>query len=260
MEVGSGAGSDDFTLFPRLPAEIRLRIWEMTWPSPRVVEHACRDNPEQPVSDSGSDSEAEEDLSGSHDPAEFDYLRLSGGLSHWLREDFSSRDETVNPLERCADPVALHVCAESRVHTLHRYTRMHHPQIETSAFYIDPRSDFLWLGHDFESEHVDELRRYYGPQVDTIERVIVEELGLWADSDVDDAIDILDLFGGLRFVRVILENYQFSGDDEAPPTAADYLQIANTLLGRDEPMLQGKNWRVEYTDREGNVYRHFQGN
>lgn len=77
---------------------------------------------------------------------------------------------------------------------------------------------------------------------------------------MDDAIDILDLFGGLRFIRVILENYQFSGDDEAPPTAADYLQIANTLLGRDEPMLQGKNWRVEYTDREGNVYRHFQGN
>lgn len=99
----AGAGLDRFSLFPRLPAEIRLRIWELIWPDHRVVEHARRDNPQQLVPDSESDSESDSEpgsnLSESHDPVEFDYLRLSGRLSYWLQEDISSRDETVEPRE-----------------------------------------------------------------------------------------------------------------------------------------------------------------
>lgn len=96
-----------------------------------------------------------------------------------------------------------------------------------------------------DSEILNELRRYYGYQLNRIERVIVEELGLWADWDIGDAIEMLGSFGGLQLVRIILENYEFSDDDEPPPTAADCLKTANALLARDGPMLQERNWRVE---------------
>lgn len=224
----------------------------MTWPEPRVVEVACQDNPEYPES---SVSESGSDLSDNQDPVEFDFLRLTSRLESWLQKDFSIMSD--DHLERCLDPVALHVCQESRMHTLRRYTCFQHPRIESSGFYIDPQSDILSLGHDFDSEILAQIRHYYGDQLGRIERVLVKELGLWWYS-ADDACNMLDSFEGLRIVRVILESYQFSTQDKTIPTMVEYSKTANEIRARDEPSLRERIWRVEYTDREGNVYCHCQ--
>ena len=44
--------------------------------------------------------------------------------------------------------MALHVCRESRAHTLRQFTAARHSKLDTCAFYFNPRSDIFWLGTD----------------------------------------------------------------------------------------------------------------
>ena len=227
-------GNSGLGLFPRLPPELRLRIWELTWPDERVIEPARRTW---------------------KDPH---YLRPTGTVSSWIEEDFSVRIPTTEPLEPCPNPVALQVCRESRIHTLRRYVPIRHGRLETATSYMDPRSDFLWLSHDFDLEILDDLRSVYGHGLTCVTRVLVEELGIWADEDVERVVTLLQAFERLQLIRVILEEYSFSEEDQSIATPDEYLETAEKLLARDSPLLQRHSWRVEYTDRDGNIYGYFE--
>lgn len=68
-------GFDAFPQFPRLPAEIRLKIWEDAWPEPRVVEVTHGKGPGASIL---------------NDAAEPPYLRPRCRLSTWLQHEQNS--------------------------------------------------------------------------------------------------------------------------------------------------------------------------
>jgi hypothetical protein len=82
--------TDTFTLFPKLPIELRLKIWKETLPEARVIEAANYRQQGQP---------------------KITILRLTGPLSTILKTDFATRDLD-DDVEVCPDPVALKVCHE----------------------------------------------------------------------------------------------------------------------------------------------------
>lgn len=112
------------------------------------------------------------------------------------------------------------------------------------------------------------LCKYYDRQLDYFQVAMVDELGLWANFPSEDAVDevevglngdrhtpygLLSIFTRLQLLIVILEDFQF-GDDNTPPTPADYESTAVQLRLRDSPFLQTCAFRIEYQDRSGNVY------
>lgn len=133
----------------------------------------------------------------------------------------------------------------------HRYTHLRHPGIESSGFFICQSLDVLWLSHEIMLESVEELRRFYGTKLDRIQRVIVEEVGLW--SDLEKALKVMDLFKGIRTVYVWLESHYFDLD-LIPTTESEYLSRTRKLKARDEAAVHGRMWMVEYIDDDSNVY------
>lgn len=235
---------DSFPLFSRLPPEIRIKIWEDTWPEPRVIELAYA---EEPV----YDAEEGDDSSGSNDGL-FDRvgLRLTCGVARWLQTKFDSRIMEDQPLEKCLDPIALQVCHESRAHTIRHFTTIQHSKLDTWPFYFNRRSDILWLNTDVTDEltTLDGLRDYYGRQLDQIERVFVLQ-SEWEFLE-GYAPDVLDVFGGLRLVQILL-------DDPDLLTREEYFQTANRLRTKDIHELSKWDWTVQYVDFQVNVYGQF---
>lgn len=131
--------------FRHLPPELRLKIWEDTWPEPRVIEvadlHAYSHSLDKSVH---GESESDEDEPDESKPEEItiDYdclcLRPTSRLSRWLHVDFGDRIVEEPPLEKCLDPISLWVNHESRVHTLRRFIPIQHPRLPF-AFYFNPR-------------------------------------------------------------------------------------------------------------------------
>jgi hypothetical protein len=80
--------ADSFHQFSELADEIRLMIWEYTWPAPRLIEASLFDNPE------GQEEETEE-------PIEVVNLRLAGSLSTMVKLDLESRVAESAPVEQC---------------------------------------------------------------------------------------------------------------------------------------------------------------
>lgn len=120
-----------FTRFPDLPPEIRLMVWERTWPEPRIIE-----------------------------PVLIQYARPDGGtativrlkprcaLSPWLARSEGPHHNRPTPSEPCPDPVSLRVNAESRAHTLESYFCMQHSPDDAHSFYFCPRRDCLRFGEE----------------------------------------------------------------------------------------------------------------
>jgi hypothetical protein len=96
-----------FELFQYLPFDIRLLIWELTWPGPRII------SPSSPtiIHDTWVESG---DLLALY--LKWFYLGCGG-------QALSS------PCYNTKIPVALHVCGESRWHTLSRYQFIPHPEL-----------------------------------------------------------------------------------------------------------------------------------
>jgi hypothetical protein len=151
-----------FRLFPKLSDELRLMIWEYTWPGPRMIEGiTCEDE------------EAEEYITATN-------LRIAGPLSALLEQDFGTRTLGGNRFEECPPPVALQVCHESRKHTLSQY---HTVESMAGPFYVNPYRDILWLSMDLtdEPECLQDLIRYHERELNTFTTVLVEEYE-WAEN------------------------------------------------------------------------------
>ncbi|KAB5570706.1 hypothetical protein GE09DRAFT_716754 [Coniochaeta sp. 2T2.1] len=128
---------NDFHLFPRLPPEIRIKIWTFSLPPPRIVEVRCgsdsissnyhhhnhhHNTPHDP--DAGTGSLTKEPLFGSND--------IAGSSSSCLSSA---------PL-----PVTLSVSRESRFETLRHYRPMFGFAGRPGRVYFDPSVDVLYFG------------------------------------------------------------------------------------------------------------------
>ncbi|OIW33748.1 hypothetical protein CONLIGDRAFT_190418 [Coniochaeta ligniaria NRRL 30616] len=100
---------NEFHLFPRLPPEIRIKIWNFSLPDPRIVEVRC-----------GSDSISNKVPIG------------LGGVTGCLSS--------------ASIPVTLGVCRESRAETSRRYKAMFGFAGRPGRVYFDPARDVLYFG------------------------------------------------------------------------------------------------------------------
>jgi hypothetical protein len=231
-----------FPRFSQLPPELRLKIWEETWPEARVLEITSGECLEEAGWDDGWAS-----------PGPIS-LRPMCSMSRWTQEikDGTYRNfEDEEPLEACPDPVALQVCHESRVHTLSRYIKMQHNDLENLFFYMDPRVDMLWLSED-ASDNVDkykELQTYYGNQLDSISHVLIQEPE-WDTREYLD--DFFEELRGLDRVHVVVDRHALAGliseqsRGQNRTTTATLGKVLAYLRWRDRPRSLLKAWEVVY--------------
>ncbi|QKX57720.1 uncharacterized protein TRUGW13939_04839 [Talaromyces rugulosus] len=232
------------TNFKSLPPEVRLMIWEHTWPAAQVVEAA-------------SQAKFDDDNDECYD---FTIFRPVSSLDTILRADFSSRPlERPSPLEECPFPIALQICQESRIHTLKTYALVQHPDLPECTFYFNPRQDLLWLSGDISSdtERLKELQASYQAFINLLRILLVEETewGAW-DWDPSSA-SALSILPALRIVVLIEDDHD---DDGTLITyhAEEYQELAieslNDYYTFCESMNPSTSYRLEYIDRGGNSY------
>ncbi|KAH6881079.1 hypothetical protein B0T10DRAFT_382177, partial [Thelonectria olida] len=185
--------------FADLPLEIRLKIWEDTWPKPRVIEAESFWDQDSESSESSASSETND----------FARLRFNRSISAWLQSDLGSREpRSLNPeidsFERRPAPIALSICQESREHTLKKFTKMLHVH-EPWSFYFNPTSDILLLSSESNDEETvgETLWQSYGRQLSELKTSIftIEE---WRE---DRMPDVLRYFGGISVIQILLEAY-----------------------------------------------------
>jgi hypothetical protein len=156
--------SGSFNQFSKLPIELRERIWQHTWPGPRLIEvgsHDCA-------------------ITASEDDRSF-FLRILGHFS--VRNSIHTEQEEIP--QRWFSPVALFVCYESRLHTLRHYRLVENPERIYEPFYCNPSVDILWFTHQFTGqqvnrphshEYMDKLYQSYGAHLDRFRAVLIDEM------------------------------------------------------------------------------------
>ena len=254
-QLDVGSSNNDFPQFRELPTELRLMVWEYTWPNSRVIE-ARRVYLEDDSEDGSEHSENNTDWQTEYlgDDSEhvnkYLVLRLAGGLSTLLldHEELYTRSTDEVPYKTCLDPVALWVCQESRTHTMNQYITIRYPVLETSSFYFSPRRDVLQLSLDATDEIYLVLDlRLYGHQLKNVAVALVEKL--WQDEKTPKRYysSFLNILSGLRTVLLLFDD---------PPEAAEfnYEQEVNELRVAHQRLLNVRTWTMQYMDLMGTIY------
>jgi hypothetical protein len=172
-----------------------------------------------------------------------------------LQDTSELPDDDARALQEDRGLVELHG-ASTAGRAQHHWIQLRHPEISSSVIYIRPEQDILWLGQDTDMEQLDELNKYYGLQLSTIQNVLFEETE-W--DDLEDSIMKLDYFPGVRTIYVWLDSYRF----QAGATVTNeqgYVDKAAEFQDRDRRALHGRNLMVEYIDYENNIYGGFRAN
>ena len=268
-----------FTLFPKLPLEIRMMIWEETWPPPRIIEATvsyeipAADDPVQPneleglevPSDHGAEAwanatprYAESENSVSLD--NYLRLRLAGSLSTFQRIETNSRIyEEEKPFEHCPLPSVLQVCRESRAHALTHFMFLKDSKIESYSFYFNPRRDIVWLSMDVTEdgvEKVDLLRDTYGQQLAAFRNILVHESD-WGDpSGLQYCENFFGIFGGLNSVTILLQDEDWDSQPPYTRNPHDLHSRAKELEQEDLAILRSGIFKgtLHYVGRDGSVY------
>ncbi|KAI9742752.1 MAG: hypothetical protein M1818_003481 [Claussenomyces sp. TS43310] len=248
-----------FSPFSKLAPEVRLMIWEYTWPAPRMIEATsvlvCMEGNDYYRWEQNPASEEEE---GSDPPLrEFTVLRLAGSLSGLLQQDFGFRalEEEEELAEDCPPPVALQVCQSSRRHTLNHYVRMQHAEIATRSFYFNPRRDVLWFSEQFTDEPgcMREVQRYYAG-LDSIKTILVEEFE-WVERTPEAYVPYLR---GLETIQIVSDNFDEDSDYEVEDHGVEEMQRrANQCRAEFAEISIKEGWAVKniiFSDRLGNFY------
>jgi hypothetical protein len=245
LENGRFPPTGSFPLFSELPFDIRLIIWELTWPESRAIE----------VANSKYD-EHEAEYTGTT------FLRLTAPLSVLLKTDFG-KDSTPDgdPLTECPPPVALHVCRESRRHTLIQYRVMQHPDSPMYSFFYSPSRDVFFISRALSTQPqcVQALENLYRDQLDTITTLLVED-GEWTwSSPADYTEKWLGPLPGLETILVTYGGYDAVWVDylRNDTSSEVHLSIANSLRkGFKEFLDTGRSRarKLEYIDRNGRFY------
>ncbi|KAH8598430.1 hypothetical protein B0O99DRAFT_615115 [Bisporella sp. PMI_857] len=254
--------ADLFYQFSKLTIEIRLMIWEYTWPEPRLIEASLFDNPEAQAEMEGQEEETEE-------PFEIVNLRFAGSLSTMLKEDLGSRIVEDGPVEHCPAPVALQICQQSRMHTLSRYRVM---TSLAGPFYYHPQRDVIFFSVDVADDypmHIPFLDRYHKTELNTLETVLVLE-SEWPDSPrkrgtgrggMDYTLDCISHLGGLKTVQIFREGSGVGskgssesgdeGEEEDLQALADHLRHNFQAIIEYEKCTATK---IEVVDSDGKLY------
>ncbi|KAI5917959.1 hypothetical protein F4810DRAFT_715980 [Camillea tinctor] len=157
-------GGSCFFLFTRLPIELRLTIWGLNLPRPRIVPIRCcyGNGASQLASVSNEDQES--------------LWRLSG------LQNFKCTSSA--PI-----PVNLHVCGESRLDAMKRYKLMFGTKRDPGRVFFDPLRDTLYFGtrdSDIASEtQFLMFTKLAEPQdLSLILHVAINETLFWNNDDV----------------------------------------------------------------------------
>ncbi|PMD19551.1 hypothetical protein NA56DRAFT_204192 [Hyaloscypha hepaticicola] len=157
---------NSFGQYSKLPIELRERIWQHTWPGPRLIEVGSHD-----CSVTGS----EDNLNRCF------FLRILGLFS--VRTSIHTQQEEIP--QQWFSPVALLVCHESRRHTLRHYRLIENPERIYEPFYCSPSVDILWFTHQFTGqqinrphshEYMDKLYQSYGAHLNLFRAVLIDEM------------------------------------------------------------------------------------
>ncbi|KAM0248546.1 hypothetical protein ACHAQJ_009422 [Trichoderma viride] len=110
---------DSFRSFAKLPTELRLKIWDLSLPSPRLVPIQC-----------GSDSISllEEPTASTSNPT------------------LSRNDMTTGCMSSAPIPVNLHICAESRLEALQTYRPSFGFARSPGQVFFNPEVDIMYFG------------------------------------------------------------------------------------------------------------------
>ncbi|KAI0516770.1 hypothetical protein F5B22DRAFT_606456 [Xylaria bambusicola] len=204
-----------FLYFPRLPTELRLNIWEETWPEPRILELTLSEFDDD--NDDGDDDDSDSSAGWHLNYNEKISIRPTCRVSTWIEkfrvdnDIISCRDiNDEKPIETYHHAVALSVCHEARIHTLRHAVKVPHPTLPRRSFFFHPAVDILWLSEDA----VDQLEWPHsfescGGLLASISRVLIEETNM----DEQHLFDFFAAMPGLREVIVIL-NVEGSSDEE----------------------------------------------
>lgn len=239
----SSPPSMDSNAFPfmRLPPELRLAIWEHTWPEARVAEIAIREDPTDP------------NWTTNH------HMRITGRLSTFLRCEFKDRTRQDPPLEPSPDPVALHVCRESRAHTLGKYIPMRHSNLPRGSFYFHPGRDVFWLPVEYVQrldrggDTLTDLFWSYSEDWHEISLVVVGEL-YWRQFPPPDYCDqVLENIHDLRTVTIITDSEGFGEFAGVDCEEMDFVRRAKDQMAKDRRAVGDCLWATQYIDREGYV-------
>lgn len=230
--------TNTFPQFSRRPPELRLKIWEETWPGTRIMEITYADCPQQT------------DLSDAEGYPESVILRPMCSISRWKQYAKSGayrNFEAEEPLEACPNPTALYVCHESRIHTLRQYIEIQHGGIITDVFYMNPKLDILWLSEDTsdDMEKLNSLKYCYGNQIELVSQVLVGE------AEWDTREYLLDFFGmlkGLHRVYVAIDKSLLygTGDGQRKITTAMRNATSAYIRRRDSHRSADKRWKIVY--------------
>jgi hypothetical protein len=166
----------------------------------------------------------------------------------------------------CRVPVALHVCQESRRHTLMRYRAIKHDATRNARVYIDPSRDLLWSDVILidELQNLIDLGRCYGRQLAQIEMLFIEEEDWKVYNESSSTLKHLVPFTGLKMIVILLEddieaNYEETNaandrndrDDGGERSSDKEIEIAeeDLKLKLRYPGLHGRanKLRAEYT-------------
>jgi hypothetical protein len=197
-------------------------IWEHTWPAPRIIE------------ESYCFAESSE--------SDYTILHPGGPLSMELKNLGWGFPEE-EPFKKSSEPVALHVCRESRTHTLRKYVYMKHADTLAGSFYFSPSRDVLYLDiRDDDYFCPKELLKSYASQLNKFEMVLVGE-SYWVNmKPIRYTRDFLTIFQGLKAIRVFSSRDHFR---EEP-----ICEYARSCL--EHPELKVKT--LELMDRSGHFY------
>jgi hypothetical protein len=234
-----------FSFFPALPAEIRLIIWEYTWPEARVIEAATH------VVFTGDEA------------TELTYLRPAGSLAALLRTDVCARDLDIKlPLEICPSLVTLAVCRESREHTLKHYIFVEHSILPEGSFYFNPFRDIIWLSWDLldDTYGLQELEEFYNESIGCFKTLLIQETEWeWGNKGLPDEYTKRS-FSVLRGLEtVLLASYEFDNSGKIQPWSVEERQSrAEFFKGGYEEFLETSGYYtascVQLIDCNSNVY------
>ncbi|RYC81196.1 hypothetical protein BFJ63_vAg15912 [Fusarium oxysporum f. sp. narcissi] len=276
-------GPLSFASFSTFPENVRLKIWEATWPDPRVIE--IRSLPQV-------DSDDIYDLSR---------LQLYGTISNWLDKDDCDEDndeeddvekgdamsQVPNRGEKSNDgasnggsslasgdsedfdiedarrfgrnprtifwrmsrenqhPIALSVCAESRQHTLRSFYYLRHHERSEWSFYLDPTQDVVWLSDSLWKDICFDNEDAVRLGRSYGSRLShVEQVIVNAEKWRDlEELNILPYFGCLKTIKLLLD------DDITPPEISTLLRDIELRFGNDDRFCP----RFELVDRRYQV-------
>lgn len=205
-----------FHLFPKLPTEIRLRIWKLALCGPRI---------------------------------------LGLVLAHDMLSELSDPNEPIRPRIEVNHPpdVLLHVNRESREEALRKYTLRLSTVDTESHDWIDPINDTLLLEYSsdyiYENYCITQDLELYGHYISVelrgqLQKLAIDEL-LW--STCDQIKSLLESFSGLKEFTLVthgdncLEKWKMSHSDISfiDPDDAESKDEQNATLDSLEKTVQG---------------------